>query len=307
MSDSTIRFESVSKFFGKVRALDSVDFALERGSIFCLLGANGAGKSTALRLLLNRMAPTSGAIRVLDKPAPHLRSDDFRRIAFVSESQKLYDWMTLSAQIRAVKPLYPNWDDGYCGKLIELFRLPLDRKIKTLSRGMRMKVKMLLAFSFQPEVVVMDEPFTGLDPIVRQECIEGLIDWANEGDRTLVISSHDIDDIEPICDRVGILHEGSLILDEALDSLKGRMRRATFHCEDEGVPGVIPSSWIQLKRKGRSFEFVDTNYAGPRSEARLKEACPSAADIHYSPMSLRDLFVSIVSNAENQALTGKQS
>ncbi len=299
MSESTILFEDVSKVFGKVRALNGVNLEIERGSIFCLLGVNGAGKSTALRLLLNRMPLSSGAIRVLGKSATDLKSADFCRIAYVSESQKLYDWMTLEAQIRSVKPLYPKWDDDYCAKLIELFRLPLDRKIKTLSRGMRMKVKMLLAFSIQPEVVVMDEPFSGLDPIVRQECIEGLIDWANEGERTLVVSSHDIDDVEPICDRVGILHEGSLILDESLESLKGRTRMATFHSDEEGSGGELPESWIQMKRKGRSYEFVNTSYIEEASLTRLKERFPSAGDISFRPMSLRELFVSVVKNVEN--------
>lgn len=300
MSEPTILFEDVSKIFGKVRALERVDLAIERGSIFCLLGVNGAGKSTALHLALNRLRPSSGAIRVLGKSVTDLSSEDFCRIAYVSEGQKLYDWMTLDGIIRSVKPLYPRWDDNYCAKLIELFRLPRDRKIKTLSRGMKMKVKMLLAFSFQPEVVVMDEPFTGLDPIVRQECIEGLIDWANEGERTLVISSHDIDDVEPICDRVGILHEGSVILDESMESLKARFRRASFHSDEEGVDGGLPEGWIQMKRKGRSYEFLDTNYLEGTSMVRLKERFPTACDISFSSMSLRELFVSVVKNREDQ-------
>lgn len=301
MSEPTIRFEDVSKLFGKVRALDGVSLEIERGSIFCLLGVNGAGKSTALHLALNRMRPSSGVVRVLGKPATDLRSEDFSRIAYVSEAQKLYDWMTLDGLVHAMKPLYPKWDDNYCEKLIELFRLPRDRKLKTLSRGMRMKVKMLLAFSFQPEVVVMDEPFSGLDPIIRQECIEGLLDWANEGERTLVISSHDIDDVESICDRVGILHEGSMILDESLESLKGRTRRVSFHREGEGEVQGLPESWIQLRRNGRSYEYLDTNYDSETSPAWLIERFPGAQDVRFGPLSLRELFVGLVNEAESRA------
>ncbi len=299
MKESTVLFEEACKDFGKVRALKDVSLEIKKGSIYCLLGVNGAGKSTALRLLLNRMPLSSGAIRVLGKSATELRSEDFCRIAFVSESQKLYDWLTLEGQIESVKPLYPNWDDAYCAKLIEVFRLPTDRAIRTLSRGMQMKVKMLLAFSFQPELVVMDEPFTGLDPIVRQECIEGLIDWANESDRTLIISSHDIDDVEPLCDHVGILHEGSIILNEALDSLKGRTRRVTFHSDDESPTGELPGDWAQIRKMGRNYEYVDTNYVEETSMNRLKEQFPNAGDIAFRPMSLRELFVSVVRNMED--------
>lgn len=299
MRESTILFEDACKTFGKVRALRGVSLEIKKGSIYCLLGVNGAGKSTALRLLLNRMPLSLGRISVLGKPATELKSEDFCRIAFVSESQKLYDWLTLEAQIQSVKPLYPNWDDAYCAKLIEVFRLPIDRKIRTLSRGMQMKVKMLLAFSFQPEVVVMDEPFTGLDPIVRQECIEGLIDWANERNRTLIISSHDIDDVEPLCDHVGILHEGSIILDESLESLKVRTRRVIFHSDDAGPAGELPEDWIQVGKKGRSYEFVDTNFDEASSTVLLKEKFPNADDITFRSMSLRELFISIVKNTED--------
>lgn len=298
MSEATVCFEGVRKVFGKVRALDGVSLEIERGTIYCLLGANGAGKSTALRLLLNRMSVSSGTVRVLGKAATDLRSEDFGRIAYVSESQKLYDWKTLDGLIATVRPLYPTWDEVYCEKLIELFRLPRDRKIKTLSRGMKMKVKMLLAFSFQPEVVVMDEPLTGLDPIVRRECIEGLIDWANEGERTLVISSHDVDDVEPICDRVGILHEGAMLLDESLESLKARMRRVTFHCDGDEAVGEMPGSWMGFRKVGRSYELMDTEFEAERSLARVKKRFPEAKDVGFAALSLKELFIGFVQGRE---------
>jgi ABC-2 type transport system ATP-binding protein len=219
-----IEAHQLSKQFGRTMVLAPMDLIVPRGSILALIGHNGAGKTTLIKALLNIIKPTSGQAKVLGIPSISLHGCSFTRIAYVSENQELPEWMSVGQLMGHLRPLYPNWDDV---GLLEKFMLPLDLKIKHCSRGMRMKVALASALAFQPELVFMDEPFSGLDTAVRTELIETLLERSAEHQMTVLISSHDLEEVETFATHVAFLHKGILFFAEELDELLKRCREVT--------------------------------------------------------------------------------
>src|SRR5215831_11628125 len=189
-----LRTIDLSKSFGKARALDGLNMAVPEGSVYALVGVNGAGKTTAIKILMNLLQPTRGAAEVFGRDSKRLRPADFTRIGYVSENQEAPDWMTVEYFMEYLRPFYPGWDDARASELLRQFDLPLDRKLRHLSHGMRMKAMLASSLAYRPALIVLDEPFTGLDPLVRDEVIEGLLPRTE--DTTVFISSHDLAEIE---------------------------------------------------------------------------------------------------------------
>jgi ABC-2 type transport system ATP-binding protein len=221
---------------GQTIALHPTSLVIPHGSLYALLGHNGAGKTTLLKLLMNILHPSSGSATVLGQPSSSLGADAFTRIGYVSENQELPGWMTVRAFLTYQSGFYPHWDDA---ALIHRFDLPLNRKLKNLSRGQRMKVALASVLAFQPSLIVLDEPFSGLDPLVRDELIEALLDTAalkaapaKDGapptdPLTILLSSHDLAEIESFCTHVAFLHDGRLLFAEEMPTLSARFREVT--------------------------------------------------------------------------------
>src|SRR5579872_2181205 len=191
---SPLQTHDLTRRFGRHMALDGLDLDVPEGSIYGLVGPNGAGKTTAIKILMNLQRPSAGAATVLGIDRRGLGPREFAQIGYVSENQKLPDWMTVEYFMNYLRPFYPTWDDALASELIRQFDLPPARKLRHLSHGMRMKAAMASSLAYRPKLIVLDEPFTGLDPLVRDELIEGVLDCA-EG-ATILISSHDLSEIE---------------------------------------------------------------------------------------------------------------
>ena len=202
MSD-LIRTVELSKKYRRVPVLEGLNINVPEGSVFGLVGPNGAGKTTTIKILMNILQPGSGLAEVLGVESRRLAPEDFTRIGYVSENQEMPLWMTVSYFLRYLKPFYPGWDDAHAADLVRQFELPLDRKLGHLSRGMLMKAAMASSLAYRPRLLVLDEPFSGLDPVVREDLIEGLIDSASE--TTIFVSSHDLGDIETFASHIGYL------------------------------------------------------------------------------------------------------
>ncbi len=172
---SPIRCEGLSKRFRRVEALKDLQLEVPEGSIYALIGPNGAGKSTLIKLLVNILRPSAGRSLVLDKDTRRLSPQEYAQIGYVSENQELPEWMTVDYFLGFLKPFYPKWDDGLATELIDEFQLPRDRRLGQLSRGMKMKAALVSALAFHPRLILLDEPFSGLDALVRDEFIEGLL------------------------------------------------------------------------------------------------------------------------------------
>jgi ABC-2 type transport system ATP-binding protein len=292
MIEPVIHTENLSKTFRHVNALRRFNLEISAGAIYALVGPNGAGKTTALKILMNIFGPSSGRARILGVDSTQLRGRRFSAIGYVSENQEMPDWMRVDAFFSFLRPLYPAWDRDLERELRKQFDLPGDRKLGHLSRGMRMKAALASSLAYHPRLIVLDEPFTGLDPLVRDELIQGLLDRA--GEATIVISSHDLAEVETFVSHVGYLESGELQFSEELSALMARFREVelTF-ASPPAVPKTVPRAWLQLSSSAAVVRFIDSRFDPVETEAQIRSALGEAQDLTFAPMSLRSIFLAM--------------
>lgn len=269
---------------------------IPRGKVTAFLGPNGAGKTTTIKLLLGLHTQSTGKITVLGEDSKKLTPQIFQRIAYVSENQKLPLWMTVQQFLDYCRPLYPNWDRDLETDLLEQFGLDLKQKLKHLSRGQLMKASLLSNLAYRPELVVLDEPFSGLDPLVRDEFIRGLLAFTEQEGWTVFISSHDIEEVERLTDNVAIIDNGTLQLNESTESLLDRFRQVEVPVEEgAALPTDLPAEWLDPVITGRMLRFTHSAWAEDGSEVDIAErlngiATATAVSTH---LTLRDIFVEL--------------
>jgi ABC-2 type transport system ATP-binding protein len=291
---AAILTQELTKQFRTLRALDRVTLEVPDGAVYALVGPNGAGKTTWIKILMNLLSPTSGAAALLGMECQKIRGKSYRQIGYVSENQDIPEWMRVGALLEYLRPFYPTWDRDLASALLKQFDLPPERKIKTLSRGMKMKLALASALAFHPKLIILDEPFGGLDPLVRDQLIEGLLERAAEA--TVFLSSHDLTEIESFASHVGYLEEGRLRCSEEMSSLAARFREVqiTFG-QDAGLPASMPPAWLQAKASGGVVRFVDSQFeiAGTTAEIHRVFAAAEIKDLAFRAMSLRDIFLAM--------------
>jgi ABC-2 type transport system ATP-binding protein len=293
-----IRTEKLSRRFGKTVAVDRVDLEVPEGAIYALVGANGAGKTTIIKMLMNIFRPSEGHAEVLGVDAAHLAGKAFTRIGYVSENQEMPEWMTTGGMLSYYRSFYPQWDSALEEQLVRQFDLPLKRKLKHLSRGMRMKAAFASSLAYRPSLIVLDEPFSGLDPLVRDELIEGLLERAPE--TTVFLSSHDLAEIESFSSHIGFLEGGRLLFSEELPVLSERFRDVTVTLErPSALPENRPASWLQTEAADCVVRFVHSNYRQEITERELAEFFPTARNFSLDPMPLRSIFLAIAKSGRS--------
>ncbi|MGD0628691.1 MAG: ABC transporter ATP-binding protein [Terracidiphilus sp.] len=301
MMNPTIRTESLSKRFGRTVAVDSISLAVPEGSIYALVGANGAGKTTLIKLLMNILRPDAGSAQVLGIDSARLAGSFFNRIGYVSENQELPEGMTVGGMLDYFRPFYPNWDRALEQQLVHQFDLPLKRKLKHLSRGMKMKASFASSLAYRPSLIILDEPFSGLDPLVRDELIEGLIERAPE--TTIFLSSHDLAEIESFSSHVGYLQQGRLLFSEEMTTLSNRFRDVTITLgEPSLMPAPLPATWLEPQAADCVLHFVDSEFKED-SPRELAARFPTARDIAFEPMTLRQIFLAIAKSGRGTAVS----
>ena len=287
-----IHTQSLSCRFGRTTALDRIDLDVAEGTVYALVGANGAGKTTLIKILMNIFAPTAGEGLVLGVPSLKVAGDVFARVGYVSENQEMPDWMTAADMLAYWRNFYPTWDRELEQQLVRQLSFPLDRKLKHLSRGQRMKAAFASSLAYRPALLVLDEPFSGLDPLVRDELIETLVDRAPE--TTIFLSSHDLAEIETFSTHLGFLEQGHLLFSEEMTTLANRFREVTVTLgQPSGVPSNPPPSWLRLEHADSVVRFVHSNFESQATPAEIAAAFPSARDIALDSMPLRSIFLSI--------------
>jgi ABC-2 type transport system ATP-binding protein len=290
---NAIETENLTRRFGRTEAVHELNLAVAEGSVTALLGANGAGKTTTLKLLMNLLRPTGGCARVLGVDSRRLGAAEFARIGYVSENQELPMWMTVGQLLDYCRPLYPTWDRDLEKSLLNQFDLSPAFRLKNLSRGMLMKAALLSSLAYRPRLLVLDEPFSGLDPVVRDDVVQGLVDTAEVGGWAVLVSSHDIAEVERLVDRVLLIDRGHLKLDESADTLVSRFRRVELTGVPAGaaaLPGVL--DW---QCNGRQAKFVTPAYAGKLTEEYWSAAYAGAV-VEVQPMTLREIFIAVARN-----------
>jgi len=283
----------LTRRFGQTEAVKRLNLQVPAGSVFALLGPNGAGKTTTLKLLMNLLRPSGGSARVLGTDTRRLGPPQFRRIGYVSENQRLPEWMTPRELFEYCRPFYPEWDDTLRIRLESDFALSTRAPLRNLSRGTRMKAALLASLAYRPDLVVLDEPFTGLDPVIRDELIRGLLEVSADGTTTVLISSHDIDDVERLADWVAFMMDGHILFAEPVSALLGRFRLVEVVRMDD-APAVMPADpgWLPHGTAGRTLSFVDTQHHKPDAALRIAAAFPTC-DIRTFPLPLREIFVTL--------------
>ena len=290
-----LEFNNVSRHFGFTKVLQEVSFRVPRGSVTALLGPNGAGKSTAIRIAVNLLAPTGGEVTVLSTPSRRVGPEQLRRIGYVADGMELPLWMTVDRFLAWCRPLYPQWDRALEERLRRDFDLPGDRKLSQLSRGQRMKAALLSSLAYRPELVLLDEPFSGLDPIVRDEFIGGLLEMAGQEGWGLLVSSHDIEEVQKLADRVVVLDHGRVKLEESTEELLARHRLVEVLMPGEfAIPSPRDAGWLSLNMSGRIVRFVEPHYDERLLAEKLAQHLPAAESHTASVMPLRDVFVALV-------------
>jgi ABC-2 type transport system ATP-binding protein len=281
-----VETRGLTKKFGRFDAVEDLDLRVPEGSVFALIGPNGAGKTTAIRLLMNILQADRGQATVLGTPSSRLEPADFERIGYVSESQKLPDGLSLAHYFEYLRSLYPNWDRGLETQLCAQFELPSSRRIRHLSHGMRMKALLVGALAYRPKLLVLDEPLSGLDTLVRDEVVNGLLQQA--ADTTILISSHELAEIESFTTHVAFMQNGRLLLQEAIEDLQSRFREAhvTLSAVKE-LPDPLPRGWLLPTIEGHRLRFIASHYEGDGPLYQELARHFGAVKMECEPMSLR--------------------
>jgi len=287
-----VHADSISKRFGRVAVLDGLSLAVPEGSTLALVGANGAGKTTTIKVLMNLIEPTSGTATVLGVDSRRLSPREFARIGYVSEHQDMPQRMTVSGYLDYLRPFYSTWDRALETEIVSEFRLPPDRRMSELSHGMRMKMALACALPFRPALLVLDEPLTGLDPLVRDEFIHRLQRQA--GEMTVVVSSHELTEIEAVTTHVAFVDRGRVLFQESLSDLLARSRliRVTLPTPVQ-IPRRVPKEWLDMRAEKNVLRFLDTRFCAPDLAAQVTEVIGTVERIDAEPVALRTIYTAL--------------
>jgi ABC-2 type transport system ATP-binding protein len=298
-----IRLEDIWKTYGRFDALRGLSFSVPEGSVFALFGANGAGKTTTIKVLMNLIEPTTGDAMMLGVNTRALSPKELARIGYVSENQDMPGRMTVAAYIDYLRPLYPTWDRAPEAQLLRKLQLAPERRIQDLSHGMRIKMALVCALPFRPRILVLDEPLNGLDPLVRDEFMEGLMLQA--GEMTVLISSHEIAEIEEITTHVAFLDRGTLLFQEAKTALKARIREVKVTLESEArLPAVAPHEWLDIRAAGNVLSFVDTQYSECDLAARIAALVGTVRHVETKAVALRSVYTTLARAIRDERMPG---
>jgi ABC-2 type transport system ATP-binding protein len=290
-----IEIQEMSCHFGKVQAVQNLTLAVPAGSIYAFLGTNGAGKTTTIKTLLNLIKPDSGSARVLGVDSTLLGPRELAQIGYVSENQELPERLTVKQLIAYCRALYPTWDESLCSRLTEKFALPADRPMKGFSRGMKIKAALLVSLAYRPQLLLLDEPFSGLDPLVRDDLIQGMLELSEQENWTVFISSHDIEEVERLADHVGIIDNGVLTLSETSENLRTRFRRVdAILKEGTAASPALFKEGLLPEVSGSTIRWVEPHYVNDDElGSRIKTWLPDCRAWTSTPLTLREIFISL--------------
>ena len=306
MDQATIKTEKLSRHFWKTVAVQDLDLEVPAGSVFALLGRNGAGKTTALRMLLGMLRPTSGSSTVFGLDSQKKSCEIKRRVGYVAEGMRIYGWMKIREALWFTSRFFPTWSEQKANELVARFGLDPGAKIKTLSRGMHAQVCLVLALAHDPELLVLDEATGGLDVIVRRQFLEHIAELASEEGKTVILASHLVHDVERVADWVAFIDKARLTHVSRQEALKESYRqiRLTFAetapeallsgrgaAPEAPVPGLLRS-----RPSGREVLLTVRDFS---EETEIACRALQPANMEILDMTLEDLFEAIVGDGEN--------
>ena len=288
MNDNPIVVENLVKYYDGRCVLDGISLQVPRGCIYGLLGRNGSGKTTMIRILLGLEPPTRGRTLVLGEDSMRLSAKAHGRVGYVAEGHNLIQSYRVQRLIGLCKGLSLQWNEEFFGRLVETFRLPMDRRVRELSAGMRAQLNLALAMAIDPELLILDDPTLGLDTVARRQFLELAIDVIQRQGRTILFSSHILGDVERIADRVGVLVAGKLVVDCTLEELKDRIKKLRVIFPERAPEDLYITDIIHRQSQGREMVLTVANW-NPQKQAILETFKPESCT--EVPMTLEDIFI----------------
>lgn len=291
MADAVIRIEGFTRRFGGTVAVDGLDLTVERGQVFGFLGRNGAGKTTTMKALLGLHRPTAGRVRVLGLDPVSQGVELKQRVGYVPESSQLYPWMRVREMVEFTRRFYASWNGARVAELLAQFGLDPGRKVQDLSRGMAAQLALTLAMGHDPELLILDEPATGLDVLVRRDFLESIVHLIQQQGRTVVLSSHMVHEVERVADRVAVIEGGRLLACDDVDAFKGRVKKVLvrFHGDEERLRAV---DGVRAVEGSGDRRLVTMSGYDEARRAALAEAEAEVVDV--VDMNLEDSFIELV-------------
>lgn len=286
MSEFAIEVRDLTMKYGRKTAAEDVRFQVPRGSVYAMLGRNGAGKSSLVRCLLGLQRATRGTAAIFGEDAWKKRTAIMQRVGVVSEEADAPPEMSVAALGRFCRDVYARWDDEILQSRLRTFDIPMNSRFGALSKGQKKQVALALALAMSPDLLVLDDPTLGLDVVARKSLFEEVIAELADRGITVLLTTHDLAGVETLADRVGIMKNGRLVLDEELEPLKARFRRIRFAAQ----PVALEQSAFRtavIRNWGAGAEAIVTNYDDLEFE-RLR-----SANAEVSAMSLEEIFIAV--------------
>lgn len=280
---------SLNKRFRRVHAVQDVTLQVPYGAVYALMGPNGAGKTTLIKVLMNLIDATSGSAAMLGFLSTQLRGRPLENIGYVSENQKQPDWMTVGSFLAYWRRFYPTWDRDLEDHLVRRFDLPPQQRLRHLSRGMKMKALLTSVLAYRPRLLVLDEPLSGLDPLVRDDLMESLVE--QRGETTVLISSHDLAEIDSFSTHMGYMDGGRLRISEPMEDVHARFRRVIVKSPIRlTLPAKIPEYWLSFTADEAIARWTETDFSDVSSRARARQTF-GEIQLYSEPITLREIFL----------------
>jgi ABC-2 type transport system ATP-binding protein len=289
MSDFIIETEGLTKYFGAKPALDHLTFRIPKGSVYGLLGRNGSGKTTAIKLILGFLNPTAGIAKVFGCPSNQLTPEIRLRIGYTSEGHHLDKELPIRELEKFQSEFFAEtWDSAFFNEMIEYFELPKKKKIKTLSNGQRAQVSLALTLAFNPELLIMDDPTLGLDTAIRRQFLNSIVHLIKKKERTILFSSHILSDVERVADRVAVLDKGVLRADCTIEEFRNGIQKYLFEFEGEISSIETLAGLVYHKQDGNVLEATFAKI--PQTDIS-RWAEQNKAKFRQVPMGIEDQFI----------------
>ncbi|WP_163183238.1 MULTISPECIES: ABC transporter ATP-binding protein [Neobacillus] len=283
-----IEMKNVRKSFDRFTAIENVNLRIQKGSIYGLIGSNGAGKTTIIKLLAGIYLQEKGEVMIDGQPVfENVRLK--QKLFYIPDQPHFFSQYTTKQMARFYKSCYPTWDERRFQNLINAFEVDINKKIQTFSKGWQRQIAFILALSVKPEILILDEPMDGLDPVVRRKVKNLMIHDVAEREMTILISSHNLREIEDICDHIGIIHKGTLIMEKELDELKANVHKVQVAYKD-GVPDQLLAKFNPLHSEKRgSVHLLIVRGEEEIIAKHIRQTNPVIFDL--LPLTLEEIFI----------------
>lgn len=299
MSDNVVDVRELSRTFGRTMALDKVSLQVRPGLVYGLVGANGAGKTTLIKHLLGLLRAKRGSVQIFGMDPVKHPVEVLQRIGYLSEGRDLPEWMRVGELMRYTAAYHPNWDSSYARELIEAFELDQTKKVKNLSKGMRAQAGLIASVAHRPELLLLDEPSTGLDAVVRRDILNAIIRAVADDGRTAIFSSHLLDEVEQMSDHVFLINRGKLVLQGSLDEIKQQhqLLNVRFERDCDELPNI--EGILSAERRGNSWSIVCNGQAEQIHDS-LRHSGGEVTKLRNA--SLQEIFVARVGRDRLESL-----